>query len=73
MLLENAAKYQEAINTAGERAIQRAKRVGAPVYYMDAAIGEGIIRELPDGSRQRVAISDGEDVVLEYLATPTQS
>jgi len=67
MLLENAAKYEKAISSAGERAMQRAKHAGAPVYYMDASIGEGIIRELPDGSRQRVEIRGGEDVVLEEL------
>lgn len=72
MLLENANKYEEAISSAGERAMQRAKRAGAPVYYMDAAIAEGIIRELPDGSRQRVEITGGEDVVLEELHVPFQ-
>lgn len=72
MLLENAAKYEDAINSAGERAMQRAKRVGAPVFYMDATITDGIIRELPDGSRQRVEIRGGEDVVLEELATRVQ-
>ena len=67
MLLENATKYEGAINSAGERAMRRAKRAGAPVYYMDVTIADGIIRELPDGSRQRVEIRDGEDVVLEDL------
>lgn len=73
MLLENATKYDEASSSAGERAMQRAKGAGAPVYYMDAAIAEGIIRELPNGSRQRVEITGGEDVVLEELHSPFQS
>ncbi len=72
MLLENATKYEIAINSSGERAMRRAKRAGAPVYYMDAAIAEGIIRELPDGSRQRVEIRGGEAVVLEELSPPFQ-
>lgn len=67
MLLENATKYEEAIRTAGRRAMLRAKLVGAPVYYMDPAISDGIIRELPDGSRQVVEIGQGEDTVLKSL------
>ncbi len=70
MLLENATKYAEAIRTAGRRAIERAKRAGAPVYYMDAAIADGIIREWPDGSRERVEIRDGETVAIEDLPSP---
>jgi hypothetical protein len=73
MLLENATRYQDAIRTAGERAIRRAKQAGAPVYYMDAAIADGIIRELPDGSRQRVEIREGEDIVLEHLSAAARS
>jgi hypothetical protein len=67
MLLENAIKYEEAITTAGRRAMQRAKLAGAPVYFMDPSISDGIIREMPDGSRDVVEISDGEDLVLRNL------
>lgn len=67
MLLENATKYEEAIRTAGERAMRRARLAGVPVYYMDARLADGIIRELPDGSRQVVEIRDGEDIVVESL------
>lgn len=73
MLLENATKYAEAIRTAGQRAIRRAKLAGAPVYYMDPSISDGIIRELPDGSRQVVEIGDGADVVIRNLDAATSS
>lgn len=67
MLLENATKNAEALRTSGERAIRDAKRAGAPVYYMDAALGEGIIKELPDGTRQKVLVLEDEDLVVETL------
>lgn len=72
MLLENATKYEQAIRTAGQRAMQQAKRAGAPVYYMDPAISDGIIRELPDGTRQVVAIGEGEDIVIKTLGVASR-
>ena len=56
MLFENASKNAEALKTTGERAIRDAKRAGAPVYYMDPALGDGIIKEWPDGTLQRVRV-----------------
>lgn len=71
MLLENATKNAEAIRTAGKRAIAQAKMAGVPVYYMDPALGDEIIKELPDGTRQKVRVQADEDVVLETIsATP---
>ena len=34
---------------------------------MDSTICDGIIKEYPDGSRQMVEVSEGEDVVIENL------
>jgi hypothetical protein len=36
-----------------------------PAHYVDPALGDGIIREMPDGTRQRVDLNDGEEVVVE--------
>ena len=46
------------------RAIQRAHSAGLPAYYFDADLGEGIIKETPDGTRQRVRFIDGKEVAL---------
>lgn len=67
-LLENADTYAEAIRTAGGRAAAELKRAGVAVYYMDDAVSDGIIRELPDGSRQKVQVGGDEDIVLETLS-----
>jgi hypothetical protein len=67
-LLKNADTYSEAIRTAGGRAAAELKRAGVAVYYMDESIAEGIIRELPDGTRQKVEINKNEEIVVEQLA-----
>lgn len=66
-LLENAGTFAEAIRTAGGRAAAEMQRAGVAVYYMDDAVSDGIIRELPDGTRQKVEIGDDEDIVLATL------
>ena len=49
----------------GEEEIAEAKRAGVPAVYMDAALGPGLIREMPDGTRERFESRDGHIVVLE--------
>lgn len=68
MLLENATRNAEALRTAGKRAIAQAKANGVPVYYMDPRLSDDIIRELPDGTRQRVRVEVDGDVVLGTLS-----
>ena len=67
MIFEKARENAEAIKQGGARAIEEAKRVGVPAYYLDPSLGEGIIKELPDGTRQRIKLIDGEDVVVESI------
>ena len=67
-LLENMEKYAEAMRSSGRRAIEQAKRAGVPAYYVDPALGDGIIKELPDGTRQRIQPQGDEDVVIETLS-----
>jgi len=67
-LLENVDTYAEAIRTAGRRAAAELRRAGVAIYYMDETIASGIIRELPDGSRQKVQVGGDEDIVLEELS-----
>lgn len=66
-LLENADTFAEAIRTAGSRAAADMQRAGVAVYYMDHALSDGIIKELPDGTRQAVEIGDHEEVVIRTL------
>lgn len=61
LIRENA----EAISQVGVRALEEAKQAGVPAYYMDPSLGDGIIRELPDGTRERIERQDGRDVVTE--------
>lgn len=61
LIRENA----EAISQVGVRALEEAKHAGVPAYYMDPSLGDGIIRELPDGTRERVERRNGWDVVTE--------
>ena len=65
MIFEKARENAEEIKKGGARAVEEAKKAGAPAYYMDPALGTGIIKEMPDGTRHRIMLIDGEDVVIE--------
>jgi hypothetical protein len=49
MIFEKARQNAEEIKKGAARAIEDAKKAGAPAYYMHPAVGEGIIKEMPDG------------------------
>ena len=65
VLFEKIRENADAIRQIGERAIQEARRLGVPYHYMDPSLCDGIIREMPDGTRQRVELKNGEEVVVE--------
>lgn len=66
MILKKAHENAEALRQAGRCAIEKAHRAGAPAYYMDKSLGEGIIKELPDGTRQKIELAeDGEQIIVE--------
>ena len=67
VLFDALRKNSDAIRRVGERAAEEARRLGVPCHYMDAAVCAGIIREMPDGSRQRVELRDGREVVVKSL------
>lgn len=58
----------EAISEVGLRALEEAKKAGVPAYYMDRSVGDGIIREWPDGTREHIEHRGGQMVVLETYA-----
>ena len=54
----------DALKTLGSRAVAEARRDGVAAYYMDPALGAGLVRELPDGTRERLERAGGEFVVV---------
>ena len=65
VLFERIRENADAIRQVGDRAVEEARKLGVPSHYCDPALGDGIIRELPDGTRQLVELKDGEEVVVE--------
>ncbi len=66
MLFEKARENEEAIRQVGARAIAAAHRSGVPAYYMEPALGEGIIKEMPDGSRHRLKAGGADEVIESF-------
>ena len=64
-LFDKVRENADAIRQVGTVARERARAAGVPSYYMDPSLGEGIIKEMPDGTRHRIESSDGGDVVVE--------
>lgn len=58
ILFQRATQNADAIRRVGERALDDARAAGVPVYYMDDAFGDDIIREFPDGHRERIVRGD---------------
>lgn len=65
ILFDRIRENADAIRRIGDRAVEEARRLGVPSHYGDPALGEGIIREMPDGTRQRVELKDGDEIVVE--------
>jgi hypothetical protein len=68
MLLDVLRQDEEKIAQAGAKAIRKALEAGVPVYYVDNALGEGIIKEMPDGTRHLIEVDDGAEVVIQTFA-----
>jgi hypothetical protein len=70
MLFELIDKNAEALATMGERAIAQANNAGVPAYFMDDRLGEGVLRQMPDGTLQRVSVDrTGRISLIETLPT----
>ena len=63
VLFDKVRQNAEALRQVGERALCDARKAGIPIHYMDAAFGDDIIREFPDGHRERIP-RGGEGVVV---------
>lgn len=62
VIFEQIERHADALRKIGEVARTRAHAAGGPVSYMEDGYGDDIVREYPDGHRERV----GQDGV----ATP---
>jgi predicted Fe-Mo cluster-binding NifX family protein len=67
VLFDKVRQNAEALRQVGERALADARKAGVPVYYMDDAFGDAIIREFPDGHRERIA--RGEQGAITPIGT----
>jgi len=66
MLIERVRERAELIAQIGKLAIEKAHSAGGAAYYMDARLGDGIIKELPDGTRQNIRYDENwNEIVLE--------
>jgi hypothetical protein len=68
MLLDVLHQSEERIAQAGPKAIRKALEAGVPVYYLDNALGEGIVKEMPDGTRHLIEVRHGDEIVLQTFA-----
>jgi ABC-type sugar transport system substrate-binding protein len=68
MLLDVLHQDEENIAQAGPKAIKKALRAGVPVYYIDNALSDGIVKEMPDGKRYLIEVDNGEEVILQTFA-----
>lgn len=71
-LLELIDLKRDEIALMGEVAIAEARRAGVPAVYMEPSLGPGLIREMPDGARERFERREGKIVVLERFASRTE-
>jgi hypothetical protein len=65
MLLDILRQDEELIAQAGPKVIKKALEAGVAVYYLDNTLGEGIIKEIPDGTRHLIDLRDGEEIILQ--------
>jgi hypothetical protein len=64
-LFDQAREAAEALRKAGREEIRKAHAAGVPAYYDN---GDGIVREMPDGTRQRIVPgADGRETVTATL------
>jgi stage V sporulation protein SpoVS len=47
------------IAKVGVKAIEQAHAVGVAAHYIDESLGDGLVKEMPDGTRQLIDSSNG--------------
>jgi hypothetical protein len=66
VVIETLHRNAAAIRRVGQHALDEARKAGVPVYYTDyPTYGNDVIREYPDGHRERLIGSQaGRDCVV---------
>lgn len=67
MLLDKWRKNKDRVRQAGAIARERARTAGGPAYYRDASIGDGLVKEMPDG--RRVLVDEADDFLDDVERT----
>jgi len=68
--LDLFVRYQackDSLRDSARQALREAKASGTPAYYTDPEWPEGIVREMPDGSRQLVKLENGHEMIVMEL------
>ncbi|MEX2616503.1 MAG: hypothetical protein WD767_10435 [Alphaproteobacteria bacterium] len=70
---EKVHEFARAVEAGGQRAVARAiadhKAIGNPIYFRDPAKYELLVKEMPDGRRFHVEISEsGTETVIRQLS-----
>ena len=63
MIIDKWRENELRVREMGKLAREEARKAGVPSYYRDRAFGEGIVREMPDGSRQLIGAVSDEEIV----------
>ena len=63
MLLDKWRQNEDRVRQAGTIAIEQARKTGVPAYYRDLSLGDGIVKEMPDGSRVLLGEADEEECI----------
>jgi hypothetical protein len=71
MLLELLHKDEAEIAKVGVKAIEQAHAAGVAAYYIDESPGDGIVKEMLDGTRQLVDDAGVHREVHDTRAAPT--
>ena len=66
-LFERYQAGKDSLRDSARQALREAKASGTPAYYTDRTWPEGIVREMPDGSRPLVKLENGHETVVEEL------
>jgi hypothetical protein len=68
MMLEMLHLDEDEIAKVGVTAIARARAAGVPAYYIDEALGNGIVKAMPDGTVQLIDQATDDDTPAEAIS-----
>ena len=72
IIFEQYARNADAIGRIGEEVRAEARATGTPIAYTEATYGTDVIREYPDGRRERLK-TDGSVVAIPPVGAEVYS